>query len=250
MTPTHPTLLFTSLAVILGLGALLLPPIDPPSSSFADTFTLWGISHGKNVLSAFILTITGIYGLTCRPRFELATEVLTSMVICCIGMVVAGPVGAWFHLSLSSTSFIMTHVIMSLALLNASFAIIATQLPLKGRWWLFAGLQCIALLSVMYEYVYRDQRFKLMAEIFCVLVIIFSLLRVWRISASKYLLWCLLSLCSSWLVGSLDNEISQWSSYLVSGHTLQHLLWAGAGFFWLRYFTLVRPRDLSELLPN
>ena len=236
--------------MILGLGALILSPIPMTPLKFADEYSMWGISCGANVLSAFSLTLIGVYGLTCRPRFELAREVLTSMIICCVGILIGGPIEAWLHWTLSAYAQLLSEGIFSLVLLNASFALIATQLPLKGRWWLFSGLQLIALTSVSVEFFESDRRFVLMLEVFSVLVIVFSLIRVWRVDASSYLRWHLVSLSMSWVVGGMDEWILNLTHYWVSGHTLQHLCWSASGFFWLKYFTQVRPRELNALLPN
>ena len=250
MTPTHPTLIFTTLAFILGIGAWALNPIDPAPLTFADSFNFLGISHGKNVLSAALLSAVGVWGLMGRPRFDHGRDVLLSMVLCCLGMILAGAAEVWFHLEESQLAQSVSHVLISLVLTNAAFALIASQLVLRGRWWLLGSLHLLSLGTVAYQHVYHDQRFLLMSEVFVILLMIFSLLRVWRLSASTYLLVCTLSLGVGWLCGSFDKEICAGTAYIISGHTLQHLCWVIGAGCWLRYFILLRPRELSQLLES
>lgn len=250
MNPAHPTLIFTTLAFILGIGAWMLNPIEPAALEVADTFNFLGITHGKSVLSALCLTLMGVLGLLGRPRFDHGLDVLVSMVLCCLGMMSAGGTCAWFHLAETPLARSVTHACLALALTNASFALIASQLTLRGRWWLLGMLQLLALSTVAYQHIQNDQRFLLMSEVFVLLLMIFSLLRVWRLSASIYLLFCTISLGLGWLCGLWDKEIFEQTNYWVSGHTLQHLSWSVSGGCWVRYFILLRPRELAQLLPN
>jgi len=248
ITPSHPTLIFTILALILGLGAWTLNPIDPAPLHFADQFSFLGISHGKNVISSLILSMVGVFGLMGRPRFDRGRDVLVSMVLCCLAMILAGASAVWFHLVETQLAQSITHGLISLVLINASFALIASQLILKGRWWFLGSLQLLSMITVTYQHFYHDQRFLLMSEVFVILLMIFSLLRVWQLSASIYLLYCTISLGLGWLCGSFDTEISVGTSYVVSGHTLQHICWGLGAGCWLRYFILLRPRELIQLL--
>ena len=248
MTPTHPTLIFTTLALILGLGAWTLNPIDPAPLSFSDEFSFLGIVHGKNVLSSLLLSAVGVWGLMGRPRFDHGRDVLISMVICCLSMILAGGSSVWFHLVETQLAQSVTHGLISLVLLNASFALIASQLVLRGRWWLLGSLQLLSVGTVAYQHVYHDQRFLLMSEVFVILLMIFTLLRVWKLSASIYLLFCTMSLGLGWLCGAFDIKINVATAYMISGHTLQHICWILGAACWLRYFILLRPRDLAQLL--
>lgn len=250
MNPAHPTLIFTVLACILGLGAWALNPIDPAPLNFADTHTFLGITHGRGVLSSLLLTLVGALGLLGRPRFDHGLDVLVSMVLCCLAMIGAGGAGAWFNLVETNLARSVTHGLLAMALMNASFALISSQLVLRGRWWLLGSLQGLAITTVLYQHVRDDQRFLLMSEVFVLLLMIFSLLRVWRLSASIYLLICTTSLGIGWVCGVYDMEIFLSTHDVISGRTLQNLSWGVSGACWLRYFILLRPRELAQLLPN
>ena len=246
--PAHPTLVFTLLALMLGLGAWTLNPIEPIPFTFVDQATFLGISCGKNVLSGLLLSVVGVFGLLGRPRFDHGLDVLVSMVGCCLGMILSGAASAWLHLMPSPLTRSVTHACLSFALINASFALIASQLPLRGRWWLLGSLQGLIASTVLYQHFYHDQRFLLMSEVFVILLMVFSLLRVWRLSASIYLLGCTLALALSWFCGVWDTQVFAVTQQIVSGHSLQQFLWAVSGGLWLKYFIQLRPRELAQLL--
>jgi hypothetical protein len=251
MTSNYPTFVFTSLAVILSLGSWTLNPISAGIFTFADEFNFLGIPNGKNVLSCLCFIIVGIYGLTCRPRFDLGREVLVSMALACVCLVVMGSFGAWYHLDPTHLTRLAAHLSMALVVMNSAFALTSAQLPLKGRWWLFTASQLIAVMTAVYEYAYDDKRHLLMSEVFLILLILFSMIRVWKVSYSKHLTKCLVLFSIAFVCGWYDAEISSFSAYMISGHTAQHILWASAGLFLLRFLVAIKPSELNHpLLPK
>ena len=245
MTPSHPTALFTALACMLGLGAWSMSPLEAPLTPFADEFSFLGISNGKNVLSGLSFLIVGFYGLTRRPRFDLGRDVLVSMALSCVGFVAMGGLVTWYHYDPSLVSRLSAHLAMSMVVMNGAFALISAQLPLRGRWWLLVASQFIAFGTASYEFWYEDKRYLLMSQLFLVLLVMFSLVRVWRHEYSRLLAYALVTLGVSALCGYLDRPILKMSAYSVSGHTLQQLLWSLAGLLILRFLVVIRPSELS-----
>lgn len=249
MSLNHPTFFFTALALILGLGAWSLSPIEACQYNYADQFNFLHLPNGKNVLSCLSFLIIGAYGLSSRPRFDLGRDVLVSMALCCAGLVAMSGLLAWYHYEPNLASQFAAHLTMALVVMNASFAVVSAQLPLKGRWWLFVACQLMAIGSTSYEYVYNDRKYLFMSEVFLVLLLLFSLVRVWRLPLAKQLLLSLSALVSSFVLGLFDHEISKLSSYMISGHTLQHLTWALGGLFLLRFLICVKPSEINSPVP-
>ena len=247
MTDRHPTILFASLACILILGSWALNPIEANGLSYADQFSFWGMPNGKNVLSCLSLLILGIYGLTCRPRFDLGREVLVGLALACLGCFFLGLFGVWHHLEPQVISRWASHLALSLCVMNAGFALVAAQLPLKGSWWLFGLCQFIAIFNASFEYLFNDKRFLLMSQAFLAVLILFSMLRVWRLNYAKQLYYSLLLFLLAFVSNYFDQEILQGSQYIISGHSLQNLLWSIAGFFLLRFLIVIKPSDLSTV---
>lgn len=250
MTPSHPTAVFAALACMLGVCAWVMSPLDAPLAPFADQFSFLGITNGKNVLSGLSFLLVGLYGLTRRPRFDLGLDVLVSMALSCVGFVAMGGLVAWYHYDPSPISRLSAHLSMSMVVMNAAFAIASAQLPLRGRWWLLIACQAIAVTTASYEFFYSDKRYLLMSEVFLVLLVLFSWIRVWHHESSRLLAYGLASLGLSGICGYWDQTISKLSSYFVSGHTVQHLLWSLAGLLLLRFLIVIRPSELSSTQPG
>lgn len=249
MSPKHPTFYFTTLALILGVGAWSLNTIEANALSYSDQFHFLYLPNGKNVLSSITMILVGIYGLTRRPRFDLGRDVLVSTALCCVGLVAMGVSMAWHHYEPTVNTRFAAHITMALVVMNASFAIISAQLPLKGHWLLFAACQLIALGSATYEYFFSDKKYLLMSQAFLILLILFSLIRVWKLPVSQQLLLSLAVFLCSFILGILDHEISKLTVYLISGHTLQHCFWALGGLFLLRFLICIKPSEINNL-PN
>lgn len=250
MTSNRSTFFFTSLALILGLGSWALNPISAESFTFADEFYFLGIPNGKNVLSSLWFIVLGIYGLTCRPRFDLGRDVLVSMALACASLVFMGGFGAWYHFDPTPLTRLGAHLAMALVVMNSAYALTSAQLPLKGTWWLFAASQLIAILTSIYEYMYDDKRHLLMSKVFLLLLILFSFVRIWKVSYSKYLIRCLSLFLLSFICDFYDEEICSFSAYQISGHTAQHLLWTIAGLSLLKFFIVIKPSELNSPTPS
>ncbi len=248
MTPSHPTVLFTSLAIMLGVGAWALNPLEAQLVSYADEFSFLSIPNGKNVLSGILFMFVGVYGLTRRPRFDLGRDVLVSMALACISLMAMGGAISWYHFAPTLLTRLIAHLVMSLAIMNTAFALVSAQLPLKGHWWLLISCQAVAVATPMYEYWYSDKRYLLMSEVFLVLLVLFSLIRVRSVHYSRYLSRSLIALCLSPLCDYWDQSISKASSYLISGHTLQHLLWSLSALLLLRFLIVIKPSELNAPL--
>ena len=250
MTEQHPTLLFASLAFILILGSWALNPIEANGLSYADQFSFWGLPNGKNVISCFSLLALGVYGLTCRPRFDLGREVLVGLALACVGCFFLGLFGVWHHLEPQVISRWAVHLALSLCVMNAGFALVAAQLPLKGTWWLFGLCQFIAIFNASFEYLFNDKRFLLMSQAFLAVLILFSMLRVRRLSYANHLYYSLFLFMLAFISNYFDHEILQGSQYIISGHSLQNLFWSIAGFFLLRFLIVIKPSDLVTVQAN
>ena len=246
MTSSRPTFFFTLLALILSLGSWALNPMSAKSFSFADEFYFLGIPNGKNVLSCLWFILLGMYGLACRPRFDLGREVLVSMALACASLVFMGAFGAWYHLDPNHLTRLCAHLAMALVVMNSAFALTSAQLPLKATWWIFGTSQLIAITTAMYEYMYDDKRHLLMSKVFLLLLILFSFVRIWKVNYSKYLIRCLILFILSFICDFYDAEICRFSAYLISGHTIQHLLWTIAGLSLLKFFIVIKPSELNS----
>lgn len=245
MTEKNPTILFACLALIVAIGSWALNPIEAGSLIFADQFSFWNIPNGKNTLSCISLIILGIYGLTCRPRFDLGREVLVSLALACVSSVFLGAFAIWHHIDPYLLSRWAVHLALALCIMNAGFALVIIQLPIKSPWWLFVVCQLIAIFNASFEYVYDDRRFLLMSQTLLALLVLFSIIRLWRLSSAKLLSYSLALFLLAFVSNFFDQKILQGSAYMISGHSLQHLLWSFAGFFLLRFLIIIKPSDLN-----
>ena len=250
MNSAHLTLSFVILALLSTLIAWYIPPLELIPPHFADEEVFLGLPRGKNVLSALMLSLVGLLGLLGRPRFGHGRDVLLSVMLCCLSMILAGGVNAWAHLEPSPLARSVAQGLLSVSLINASFALVTSQLSVQGRWWLLGSAQLLALMSSLYHYDQQEHRFTLMLDLFAGEVLIFSLGRAWWSGLAQrsiiYLFLCLLLLIGGWLCIYYDQWVWRISSMILSGQTLAHLLWSGVGACWLRYFIFWRPHRVES----
>lgn len=201
---------------------------------FADT-RAWGpIPNALDVLSNLAFLVVGIAGLRHLMRANNAGALLAWRVhFAGIALVCAG--SAWYHWRPDAASLVWDRLPMTVAFMGLFVALLAEHLDRHSERALLAPALIAGLSSVAWWVHTGDLRPYVWVQ-FGPLLAIPVLLALFpgRFTHRRYLLYGLLFYAAAKLAEHWDRQIFEASAHLVSGHTLKHLLAAGAPLCILR----------------
>ena len=244
-----------ALTVPILLWVATMDPVPQPIEyhQFADQRTLFGIPHFWNVVSNLPFAVVGLYGcwwLTRRGASSAAfvdTRERTAYLVFLVGDVLTCFGSAWYHAAPSNDTLVWDRLFMSL-MLGSIFAIVVTEFinPRVGRRML-APMVVLGVGSVLYwahtEAIGRgDLRLYLLVQFYPMLAIPVTLLLLesrYTHGSMFWVLWGLYGLAKIAEIG--DARILEWTGFW-SGHTVKHLVAAGASFVPLYSLQRRRPR--------
>ena len=249
MNPSNPAAIFSMLALLLIIGSLSLSPIPQPESyhQFADQYSFWGIPNTLNVISNFSFFAVGLYGLLCRPRFSLGRYILLGLITFLIGLILVSFGSAYYHWSPSSKTLLWDRLPMSITFMGISFGLIIAQTKTRSPILLYFVLHLVAVGTTFYWYLFNDLRFYIMCQLFPLLLLLFSAVRLRSYPLSKNLGYCALAYIAAKVCEYYDTEIFELSAQWISGHTMKHITAAIGGFFILRFFLFIKPLELKAI---
>ena len=251
MSLTHPLPYFLSLALVLTIGSLTLSPITQPESYhlFADKTGWAWLPNALNVLTNLAFAAVAIYGFLRRPRFTLGPDLLLGMITFLIGLLLISLGSAYYHWAPSSDSLLWDRLPLSMTLMGgASFSLIVAQTKVKRAFLLYMGMQLIAIGTTLYWYFWDDLRFYAMCQVFPMGLLLLSVIRLRRHPLTLYLALCLIAYIIAKFAEYYDQAIFDFTSSIVSGHSVKHLFAALGGLCLLRFFLYLKPTDLTDPL--
>jgi hypothetical protein len=246
---------FLTLALAVGIAALLTPRADLPPSyhHFADQREWLGIPHFGDVASNVVYLIAGLWGLaflygkSSRSQFVDARERWPYLVVF-LGLVLTAFGSAYYHLAPDNERLVWDRLPMIIVFMPFVAALIAERVSVRLGLWLLPILTFTGIASVLqwHQSVQRgagDLRFYGAVQLYAVLALLVVLLLPPRYTRGSDLLviaglYVLAKICEK-----ADHQIFS-IGHLVSGHTLKHLASGLAGFWVLRMLMKRQPIEL------
>ena len=243
-----------SLAVALAVAAWLLPPIPQPLAyhQFADQSVCFGIPHCLDSVSNLPFILAGLAGLVFlasragREAFAERREMLPYFLFF-LATVLVGFASGYYHLAPDNDRLVWDRAAIAVALMSWFAAIIGERVGTSWGlrllpWLLAAGLGSVAYWSWSEAAGHGDLRpYGLIQLIPMVFVPLLLRLYPPRYSGDRHILVVLAAYLLALACDFLDRPIADLTGS-VGGHTIKHLLAAGAAY-WV-VFMLKRRRAL------
>lgn len=225
--------------ITAGLGTLIYtfsqPVIVQPQSYhlFADQRAVLGIPNGMDVLSNFFFLLIGVLGLReVLGQLNLVTRASWKWFFLSIALIAPG--SAYYHWSPNDATLVWDRLPMSMGFMALYIVILSEHISIRTQKFLFPGM-LTGVLSVLVWVLSGDLRFYFWVQFSSFITIPLILVFYPSRYSLKILYPMALGLYALAKVAEAkDGEIFQASQYLLSGHTLKHLLSAsGLGVLWV-----------------
>jgi len=247
--------------IVFAIAAILAPAMPQPLSyhAFADCRTIWSIPNFFNVLSNLPFLVGGVMGLGLIWRgggsFVDPREQLPYLVFF-VGALLTSAGSAYYHLAPDNTRLVWDRLPMTLGFAGLVAAAAAERadlrLGLRSLWPLLA----LGAGTVVYWYATERmgagniipyaayQGWSILA-----IVLLIAIFPARRYSHGPLLLWAAGWYGLAKVFESFDLGIYRLLGGVMSGHTIKHLLAAGAVFAIVRQLRLRRALPVSTLAP-
>jgi len=249
--------LLAASALVFVAAAVLVPAMPQPLSyhAFADCRTLWSIPNFFNVLSNLPFLVGGCLGLRLiwqgAGAFVDEREQLPYLVFF-LGALLTSFGSAWYHLAPDNPRLVWDRLPMTLGfagLVAAALAERADQrLGLRSLWPLLA----VGAGTVIYWYATERMGAGNLIPYaayqgwsILVIVLLIAVFPAWRYSHGYLLLWAAGWYGLAKVFETFDLGVYRLLGGTLSGHTIKHLLAAGAVFAIVRQLRLRRPLAVS-----
>lgn len=233
-----------SLAVI---GVALLLPAIPQSSDyhdFADQRSFWGIPNFNDVVSNVAFIISGYAGLALLFRlYTSPTQQVFDNILGCIpyallfvSVIAAGFGSTYYHWSPDNDRLMWDRLPIAVSIVSLLSAMFTDRISVKLGLWILLPLIALAVTSVLYWYRTElqgagDLNLYIVTQFYSIALILWLSLRFpSRYTHGTYVLHVIALYAAAKIVEILDAQILIWSNYIVSGHTLKHLIAALAAY--------------------
>ncbi|HEY1907426.1 MAG TPA: hypothetical protein VGG91_15370 [Myxococcaceae bacterium] len=219
------------------LAALPRIPQEPNYHQFADTRTVLGVPNGLNVLSNLAFAVVGLAGialLVSRGRALRDPRERWPWLVFFIGVSLTALGSAWYHLVPSNASLVWDRLPMAVGFMALLSAIVTERIDARVGLWLLVPLVLLGLAGVVSWDVSEragegDLRLYAFVQFFPLLAIPLVLALTPRTYGDS---WVYLAALGVYALAKLaevgDAAIYERLGRLVSGHTLKHLIAAGA----------------------
>jgi len=248
-------MLLLVLTALVAAIALWLPRIPQPQEYhlFADQRGFLGLPHFGDVASNLAFAGIGLWGLVFLlrlnseqiPRHFLDRRERRPYLFVFAGLLLTA-FGSWYyHLRPDNASLLWDRLPMTIAFMSLVAGVIAERLSLRAGLWLLPILLLIGLSSVWHWHLSEvrgvgDLRFYAAVQAYSVLVLLIALFMPPRYTRGSDLAVVAGFYILAKVLEMLDQPIFG-AGHLVSGHTLQHLAAAAAGYWILRMLQKRRP---------
>ena len=234
------------LAIVAGgaiAAALFVPRIaqDESYHHFADVRTIAGIPNFWNVVSNLLFALVGIYGLFMTPRLA-SRSLWPGYIAFCLAIIGVCFGSGYYHYSPSTPALVWDRLPMSLAFMAVFALVLGNRVnPALGRA-LLGPLLILGAASVFY-WAWTESRgvgdlrpYALVQFLPFVLIALMLLIYPGSRDSAAWIWWAMLMYFLAKLAEHFDVPI--YRAVGLSGHTIKHLLSAGAVLFAL--FALLR----------
>jgi hypothetical protein len=232
------------LALFGGVMAFAPAAQDPAYHDFADRRAVLGVPNLLDVASNLPFLVVGVLGLVwCsgprRPSLRASWRVFFA------GAALVSLGSAYYHWAPSDATLAWDRLPMTLAFMALPVALLAEHIDEMIERWLLAPALALGVASVVWWQWSGDLRPYLWVQYAPLACILFVLaLFPARYTHRHYLLYGFGLYALAKLAELADREIFDLTAYAVSGHTVKHLLAAGAIFAVL---VMLRRRETSHV---
>lgn len=202
-------------------------PQDPTYHAFADQRSVWGVPNFFGVVSNGVFLIAGLLGIrACSNAASGTTRPAWRVLFAGIALVGIG--SGYYHLNPTDGTLVWDRLPMAVGFMGFFVALIGEFIDARVARVLLPAAVLLGAGTVFYGHAADDLRFYAWVQ-FMPLVAAIPLIVLFRSRLDRrYLVAALVLYAMAKVADSGDIEIWNETSYVISGHTLKHLL-AGSG---------------------
>ncbi len=221
------------LIIISILSFFFIKPIpqDLTYHLFADTRKLLGINNFFDVLSNLPFFFVGIIGLSYTlsnwiPKSSWAWFILFSA----IALVSVG--SAYYHFNPNNQTLVWDRLPMAIVFMALFVVVIGDYIDTRLQYWLLIPMCLLGVFSVIYWNMTDDLRLYAWVQFVSLgLMLIIMFMYQPNNFQTKFLIYAFVFYALSKLTEHFDIEIFNYTSDILSGHTIKHLLAAVSTFY-------------------
>ncbi|PKI70700.1 uncharacterized protein LOC116201540 isoform X2 [Punica granatum] len=203
-------------------------PYSPKNHIYADMRNFLGVPNTLNVITNFPFLAVGVVGFVfclqgCFFNISLRGELL-GWALFFVGIAGVAFGSAYYHLKPIEGRVMWDALPMMIAYASLFSSFVVERVGQRTGLCCFILLLLVALLSASYERTFNDLRLRMMFQLIpCALIPFMSFLFPSKYTHSRYWLWAAGVYLFSKFEALADKKIYHSSSFLISGHSLEHL---------------------------
>jgi len=252
--------LLLAIALALVLAMMAQPPIAQPQGyhHFADTRTLLGVPNFWNVLSNLPFLLVGLAGLAWASNNMRRVEapLRAAWWILFAGVALVGLGSSWYHLAPGNATLVWDRLPMTLGFAGLVSAAIGERVDMRAGKRMLWPLLALGAFTVLYWYATERlgrgnvipyglyQGWSVLA-----IVLLLVLYPARRYTHGHVLVWAAVWYALAKIFETYDLAVFRLSGGWMSGHTIKHVLAAGAVFAILQGVRLRRRLPDPTLAP-
>ena len=237
-------LLLLTVAVLIAIIALFLPPIPQPLAyhNFADHRGWLGIPNFGDVVSNLPFTIVGLCGLIflSKPHAKTFSDRRERWLylVMFAGLILTAFGSAYYHLVPGNARLVWDRIPIMIVFMALLSAVIAERVSVVAGLWLFPALQAAGIGSVLLWragelHNHGDLRFYAAVQVYAIVILLLMLLVPAKCTRGSDLAVVVGFYVLAKILEESDRQVFA-LGHIVSGHTLKHLAAATAGYWILR----------------
>ena len=232
------TFILAGLALGAIIGVFFLPPIpqDPAFHQFADNRMFFGISNFYNVVSNFPFLILGVVGLYTFFKNNKLSPASLAMLTLFIGVTGIGLGSAYYHWHPTNATLVWDRIPMTVTFMSFFAIIISDYVNRRWGTLLLLPLLATGILSVLTWYYgelngHGDLRLYVLVQFFPMLAIPLIIFIYPTPKAARIQTVAIIALYAIAKFFEHKDVAIFNAGNVISGHTIKHLLAAGAVFY-------------------
>ena len=214
-------------------------PQDLNYHLFADARVLFGLNNFFDVISNLPFFIVGIIGVNYtyenwQPRKSWGWLILFSSIL----LVSAG--SSYYHFNPNNQTLVWDRLPMAIGFMALFVVVISDYIDSRLQSWLLVPMCLLGVFSVIYWSITDDLRLYAWVQfISMALMLIIIFMYRPKTLQTKFLIYAFIFYTLSKATEHFDTEIYTYTSSLLSGHTIKHLLAAVSTFY---FYILMKNR--------
>ncbi|MES3002859.1 MAG: hypothetical protein V4787_19375 [Pseudomonadota bacterium] len=232
---SRPEMALFAFVMALSAVALMGPSIAQPVGYhyFADTTSQWGIPFAMDVLSNIPFAVVGLIGLcvlmNAAPRLRNMERAMAALFFA--GLVLTAGASSWYHLHPDDASLVVDRMGMSIAFAGLLGLGAAARVSERAGATLGLGTLLLAPLAVAHWASSGNVSPWVLVQFGGLLIIaLYCVLPSTRASLDVRWAWVIAAYVLAKVFEINDHELFELTGHAMSGHTLKHVMAAGAAW--------------------